>query len=137
MSSEPRGPLTPDDSPIYRTRAERFDDLVLQAVSRLEPRWEAELATVEFAVEEIPPADAADDDPEPVPMARLEPGSPGPGRPGRPARPARIVLYRRPLQARADDEEELAELVLDVVVEELAELLGLDPEIIDPGYDGE
>lgn len=132
-----RGPLTPDDSPIYRTRAERFDDLVLQAVSRLEPRWEAELATVEFAVEEIPPADAADDDPEPVPMARLEPGSPGPGRPGRPARPARIVLYRRPLQARADDEEELAELVLDVVVEELAELLGLDPEIIDPGYDGE
>jgi predicted Zn-dependent protease with MMP-like domain len=132
-----RGPLAPDDSPIYRTRAERFDDLVLQAVSRLEPRWEAELATVEFAVEEIPPADAADDDPEPVPMARLEPGSPGPGRPGRPARPARIVLYRRPLQARADDEEELGELVLDVVVEELAELLGLDPEIIDPGYDGE
>ncbi len=131
-----RGPLTPDDSPIYRTRAERFDDLVLQAVSRLEPRWETELATVEFAVEEIPPADAADDDPEPVPMARLEPGSPGPGRPGRPATPARIVLYRRPLQARADDDEELGELVLDVVVEELAELLGLDPEIIDPGYDG-
>ena len=53
----------------------RFDDLVLQAVARLEPRWEAHLAGVEFAVEEIPPAgDAAAG---PVPLARLEPGSGG------------------------------------------------------------
>jgi hypothetical protein len=39
--------------------------------------------------------------------------------------------------ARAESEEELAELVLDVVVEEFARLLGVDPEIIDPGYDEE
>jgi len=44
------------------------------------------------------------------------------------------VLYRRPLMARADGEEELAELVLDVVVEEFARLLGIDPEAVDPGY---
>ena len=44
------------------------------------------------------------------------------------------MLFRRPLLARAEDEEELGELVFDVVVEEFAEILGVDPEIIDPGY---
>jgi hypothetical protein len=107
---------------------------VLEAVAQLEPRWEAELAGVEFAVEEIPDADPPDDDPEPVPLARLDPGSAGAGDPRRPARPARIVLYRRPLLARADDEEDLSELVLDVVVEEFARLLGVDPQAVDPSY---
>ncbi len=129
-----RGSLAPPDAPIYRTRAQRFDDLVLQAVGQLEPRWQAELAGVEFAVEEIPPADLPDDDPDPVPLARLDPGWPQASDPQHPARPARIVVYRRPLLARADGEEELAELVLDVIVEEFARLLGIDPEAVDPGY---
>jgi predicted Zn-dependent protease with MMP-like domain len=132
-----RGPLVPADVPLYRSRAQRFDDLVLQAVSQLEPRWEAELSGVEFAVEEIPAADLPDDEPDPVPLARLDPGSAGADDPARPARPARIVLYRRPLMARADGEEELGELVLDVVVEEFARLLGVDPETVDPGYAAE
>jgi predicted Zn-dependent protease with MMP-like domain len=132
-----RGLLVPPDVPLYRSRSERFDDLVVLAVSQLEPRWEAELSGVEFAVEEIPPADLASDDPEPVPLARLEQGSADTGSPERPARAARIVLYRRPLMARADGEEELGELVLDVVVEEFARLLGLDPQVVDPGYPGE
>ncbi len=147
---------------MHRTRAERFDDLVLLAVSQLEPRWEAELSGIEFAVEEIPPAgpDLDDPDPDPVPLARLElPGSApaaaaasptapsfelpdplAPAPPDSPAAeplPARIVLYRRPLMARADGEEELAELVLDVVVEQFAHWLGVDPQIVDPGYPGD
>jgi predicted Zn-dependent protease with MMP-like domain len=120
--------------PLYRSRAQRFDDLVLDAVARLEPRWEAELSGVEFAVEEIPDRDPPDADPSPVPLARLDPGSADSGDPAHPARPPRIVLYRRPLLARADDEDELSDLVFDVVVEEFAQLLGLDPEIVDPGY---
>jgi predicted Zn-dependent protease with MMP-like domain len=129
-----RGILAPPDAPLYRSRAQRFDDLVLQAVSQLEPRWEAELAGIEFAVEEIPAADLPDDEPDPVPLSRLDPGSAATGDPARPARPARIVLYRRPLMARAEGEEELGELVLDVVVEEFARLLGVDPQAVDPGY---
>lgn len=129
-----RGLLTPVRVPLYRSRAQRFDDLVLQAVSRLEPRWEAELAGVEFGVEEIPAADLPDDEPDPVPLARLDRGMAGTPRRDQPARPARIVLYRRPLLARADGDEELAELVLDVVVEQFARLLGVDPELVDPGY---
>jgi predicted Zn-dependent protease with MMP-like domain len=46
------------------------------------------------------------------------------------------VVYRRPLLARADGEEDLGELVFDVVVEEFAQLLGIDPEDVDPGYTG-
>jgi predicted Zn-dependent protease with MMP-like domain len=126
------------DTPVYRSRAERFDDLVLQAVAQLEPRWAAELSGVEFAVEEIPSADSlpqVPDLPEPVPLARLDAGSGDPADTRRPATPPRIVLYRRPLLARADGEEDLGELVLDVVVEEFARLLDLDPRMIDPGYD--
>jgi len=129
--------LAPPHTPLYRSRAERFDDLVLQAVSQLEPRWETELSGIEFAVEEIPAAELPDDEPDPVPLSRLDPGSADAGDAEHPARPARIVLYRRPLMARADGEEELAELVLDVVVEEFARLLGIDPQAVDPGYSGE
>lgn len=137
-----RGPLAPAGSPLYRSRSERFDDLVLAAVAQLEPRWEAELSRVEFAVEEVPsddlppdglPPDSAD----PVPLARLDPAWAETGDPAQPARPARIVLYRRPLLARADGEDELSDLVLDVVVEEFARLLGVDPQAIDPGYSQE
>ncbi len=114
---------------------------MLAAVAQLEPRWEAELSGVEFAVEEVPSAHqptaglAPDDDP--VPLARLDPPWPETGDPEHPARPARIVIYRRPLLARADGEDELGELVLDVVIEQFARLLGMDPQSIDPGYDDE
>lgn len=155
-----RGSLVPPDVPLHRSRSGRFDDLVLLAVSQLEPRWEAELSGIEFGVEEIPPVIPDNDDPEPIPLARLEPGSDRPGvvgPPGHPAtdlpgptdlaeladlaelpdRPARIVLYRRPLLARADGQEELAELVLDVIVEQFAHWLGVDPQTVDPGYPAE
>jgi hypothetical protein len=149
-----RGSLVPPDVPLHRTRGERFDDLVLLAVSQLEPRWENELSVIEFAVEEIPPAESPLTGPHgPVPLSRLEPGtpparpggdSPAPDAPGTPGtadeeagqNPPRIVVYRRPLMARADGEEELGELVFDVVVEEFARILGIDPADVDPGYAG-
>jgi predicted Zn-dependent protease with MMP-like domain len=48
--------------------------------------------------------------------------------------PARIVVYRRPLEARAHDALDLGDLVHDVVVEQVAQLLGLDPDAVD-GYE--
>ena len=97
------------------------------------------MSGVEFAVEEVPsddlPADNLPaDETDPIPLARLDPPWSQTGDPDRPARPARIVLYRRPLLARADGEDELSDLVLDVVIEEFAKLLGIDPQAIDPGY---
>ncbi len=115
--------------PLARSRAERFDDLVLDAVERLEERWAEQLRAVEFAVDEVPPADPVDGpatgDPVPLGAAVERTGE----------RPARVVLYRRPIEARAPDARELAALVHDVVVEQVAELLGVEPGTVDPGYD--
>jgi predicted Zn-dependent protease with MMP-like domain len=118
----------PPGVPLYRSRSQQFDDLVLEAVARLEPRWETELSDVEFAVQEVPDGDLMPDGGG-VPLARVLRGSADTDSPG-----PRIVLFRRPLLARAEDEDELSELVFDVVVEEFAEILGVDPEIVDPGY---
>jgi hypothetical protein len=129
-----RGSLVPPEVPLHRSRGERFDDLVLLAISQLEPRWEAELSGMEFGVEEIPPAEPEPDDADPVPLARLEPSLTDDLEH---ERPARIVLYRRPLMARAEGDDELAELVLDVIVEEFARWLGVDPQTVDPSYPGD
>lgn len=133
-----RGGLVPTEVPLYRSRAEQFEDLVLDAVARLEPRWESQLARVEFAVEEVPDDDTLRDADATVPLARTVRATGSGGPPGRhpPGGTPRIVLYRRPLVARADGEDELSDLVFDVVVEEFAALLGLDPEAVDPGYGG-
>ncbi|MFD1051024.1 metallopeptidase family protein, partial [Kibdelosporangium lantanae] len=45
----------------------------------------------------------------------------------------RIVLYRRPLEARAKDSVDLADLVHDVLVEQVANYLGVDPDAIEGG----
>lgn len=123
-----RGPLAPAEAPISRTRAERFDELVRDEAHRLEQRWSRQLVGVEFAVEEVPPVDPHAVDADTVPLSRLIPAADG--------RPPRIVVYRRPVEARGgDDEHDRARLVRDVVVEEVADLLGLAPESIDPTYD--
>ena len=42
------------------------------------------------------------------------------------------MLYRRPLEARAMDSDDLADIILDVLVHEVAHLLDVDPEVVDP-----
>ncbi len=128
----------PTGVPLARSRAEQFDDLVLDAVEDLERRWERELAGVEFAVEDVPwvehtrpdevvlDSDVLDDGG--VPLARVVPARREHGQ----EIPPRVVVYRRPLELRANDRDDLADLVRDVVVDQVATLLGRDPEEIDP-----
>ena len=54
----------------------------------------------------------------------------GVDRTGQPTR-ARIVLYRRPLEARAAHGADLTDLLHDVLVEQVASYLGLDPDTVD------
>jgi len=121
-----RGPLLPADLPGYRTRGDLFDELVLDAVERLERRWSTQLEGVEFAVEDVPPSDPAPWERGEVPLGRLFPAEP--------PLPTRIVVYRRPVETRADDRDDLAHLVHDVVVEQVAHLLGVEPEEVDPRH---
>jgi predicted Zn-dependent protease with MMP-like domain len=112
--------------PAWRSRAEHFDDLVLDAVEHLERRWATELEGVEFAVEDVPPSDPSPWEHGEVPLGRFFP-SQG-------ELPPRIVVYRRPVETRAGDPRDVAGLAQDVVVEQVAHLLGLTPEQIDPHY---
>ncbi|WP_171905323.1 metallopeptidase family protein [Cellulosimicrobium cellulans] len=121
-----RGPLLPPSAPANRTRAERFDDVVLDAVESVERRWATQLRGTEFAVEDVPPSDPAPWEEGGVPLGRCFPADSG--------RPARVVVYRRPVEARAIDPEDLEDLVHDVVVEQVAHLLARSPEEIDPRY---
>ena len=133
-----RGPLYPSSLPAASTRAERFDAVVLEALEPIEARWRSELTKLDVAIDEVPEAEPAEEDDAAsgvladggVPLARLVP--PGMDRAGNPTS-ARIVLYRRPLEARAKDSVDLTELVHDVLVEQVANYLGLDPGAIDDG----
>lgn len=120
------GPLSPRGVPRERSRRADFDALVLAVVHDLEARWHAELGLIEFAVEETPlvPDDWEADT---VPLASLVPGSGG--------KPTRLVLFRRPIELRAEGRAELSAMVLTVLVEQMSELLGRPPEEIDPRYD--
>lgn len=117
-----RGALLPPGSPAARTRSQRFDSHVLDAVARLEPRWGEDLVDVDVAVELVPPSDPSPWEEQVAPLGRVFPADGG--------SPARLVVYRLPVEARADDD--LARLVHEVVVEQVAALLSRTPEEIDP-----
>jgi predicted Zn-dependent protease with MMP-like domain len=133
-----RGLLYPATLPGARSRSERFDAIVLHALEPIEERWHAELDRLDVAVDEVP--EITDCDPTTVtwgsdvvedgnvPLARLVPA--GVDHAGLPTR-ARIVLYRRPLETRAQDGGDLSDLVHEVLVEQVANYLGLDPDTID------
>lgn len=106
------------------SRRQRFDDLVLGVVAEVEKTWHHRLGLVEYAVEETPvlPPDWGDE----VPLASLVPG--------RQSTPARLVVFRQPVAHRASSPSELEALVFTIVVEQMAELLGLPPESVHPRY---
>ncbi len=120
----PRGPLLPAALPTSRSRREAFNDHVLDAVQQLEGRWAAQLDAVEFAVEDVPPSDPAPWEDCAVPLARLFPAVDD--------LPTRIVLYRRPIETRVDDRSALAPIVHEIIVEQVAGMLGIEPAQVDP-----
>jgi predicted Zn-dependent protease with MMP-like domain len=131
--------LVPEAVPAYRTRAEKFDFVVLEAFSDIDRRWHDRLTKLDIAVDDVPKIRATDPEsvtwpPEvvaegPVPLSRLVPA--GVDTRGTTTR-ARIVLFRRPLERRAHDGDELADLIHDVLVEQVATYLGLTPDVVDP-----
>lgn len=134
-----RGPLLPQSLPGWRSRSERFDMAVLEAYEPIERRWQDRLGKLDIAVDEIPrisPRDPANVQfpPEvvadgPIALARLIPA--GVDVRGNATR-ARIVLFRKPIERRVKDSMELAELLHDVLVAQVATHLGVEPSVIDP-----
>ena len=119
-----RGPLAPATSPATVPRSDRFGDLVVAAVDRLEPRWGGRLAAVDVEIYDVPHVVSEQDE---VPLAahRHAPGS----------RTATLVVYRRPVELRAPEHLARVDLVRDLVAEQLADVLGVRPAELDPGYE--
>jgi hypothetical protein len=112
--------------PAHRTGRERFDQVAVDVMSDVESRWTEELAPVELAVEDIPVLPRTWVAPR-VPLASLVPGTQ--------LTPPRLVLFRRPIEHRAENRADLDALVLTVVVEQLADYLGVPAEDVHPDYE--
>ncbi|MBK7612827.1 MAG: metallopeptidase family protein [Actinomycetales bacterium] len=125
----PRGPLAWPPVPAMRSRAEGFDDLVVDAATRLERNWGRPFPAFELGVEDVPPSDPAPWEHDEVPLGRFFAADT--------RRDARVVIYRRPIETRVQSPQELGLLVDEVVAEQLAALLGVRPRDLDPRYDEE
>ncbi|RCK70741.1 hypothetical protein DT076_04885 [Desertihabitans brevis] len=109
-------------------RAEVFDRAVHEAVQRVRHSCPEAVERVEIGVEDVPLlASAWSGDQVPL-AAAVEATVDVPGR---------VVLYRRPLELRAEDTLLLRELVHQTLVEQLAALTGLSVHQIDPDADEE
>jgi predicted Zn-dependent protease with MMP-like domain len=119
--------------PLARSRAAVFDDLVLATVDWVGRRLPHALAQridldhVEVVVADFP-ADDAMGGPGGVPMGAAVPATP--------LVPARLVVYRRPVESHAGGRSDLERLLRHVVVAQVAELLGVRAEDVDPGAAG-
>jgi len=112
--------------------------MVLEAWEPIEQRWHDELTELDLAVDRVPeieqtnpdattwPAEVVED--MGVPLAQLVPA--GLDRNDLPTK-ARIVLYRRPLEARSRDGVDLVDLLHEVLVEQVACYLGIEPESLE------
>jgi len=89
-------------------------------------RWTDQLGDVELAVEEVPVIPTGWTS-STVPLSSYVEETAT-------SRP-RMVLFRRPLEHRAEGPDELEVLLLTVIVEQVAEVLGLPPEDVLPGYE--
>lgn len=121
----PRGVLLPTSVPAWRSRSAQFDDLVLDSIARLPSTYADAVARIEFAVEDVPPADPSPWEEGEVALSRLFPADRG--------LPVRIVIYRRPVESRSEAYER-ADYVHGVVVEQVARALGVSPTELDPHH---
>ena len=106
------------------TRAQRFDDVVLDAMSRLERRSGASPSH-----DPARRRGGATQRPGPwehrqVPLGRMFPATA--------TAPYQVVVYRRPITTRCRDEADVIALVTSVLTEQVAGVLGVTPEQLDP-----
>lgn len=117
---------------------------VLEAYEPIERRWQDRLSGLDVAVDEIPRISAKDPHnvqwpPEvvadgPIALARLI--AAGVDVRGSATR-ARVVLFRKPIERRAKDTIELAELLHEILVAQVATYLDVEPSVIDPTIEDE
>ncbi len=108
----------------------RFERLVAEALRTLPPPLLDHLDNVQLTIEDVPPADPVGSGDEILlglyqGIPRTERGIDGGWLPDR------ITLFRRPLELRARSARDLAALVRETVIHEIAHHLGIDDDRLD------
>lgn len=114
--------------------------ITLEAYAPIHNRFPDQLSGLDLAVDTIPrmrldtssavlPDDIVADGP--VPLGRVL--APGVDTAGNPTR-ARLVVFRRPIERRAETPQERRELLTWVLTALVANYLNLDPRDIDPDF---
>ncbi len=109
----------------FRVRdAARFERLAREALATLPEELLEHLDDAEVRVDDLPvlPSSGVGHSDE-VPLAVFERAAAG--------RRPRVVVYRRPLEARALDRADLTELLRSAIGHEVAEALGIDVDLDD------
>ncbi len=135
-----RSPLLPQSVPAWTSRADEFDRIVIEALTEIDRLWHDALTELNIAVDDVPrmlpidpysvewPAEVSAD--RAVPLARLIPAAVDTA--GNRTR-AQIVVFRRPLELRSNDHDDLADLVREVLIEQVATYLGVDEDTVENG----
>ncbi|USR80254.1 metallopeptidase family protein [Arcanobacterium pinnipediorum] len=119
-----RGPILDLDSPAYRTRAQKFDDILAWELNAFRTYLGSRLNRYDFAVIDVPPTDPAPWE-DGIPLARFLPFE-------RPSKIlGRIVFYRLPMTMAALSEDDPRAFIHDVMVSQIATALNIDPNDID------
>ncbi len=126
-----RGALLPASLPASRTRSEKFEDLVVDSAERLRHLWPEALAQAEYLVEEVPgqlESLIAAGTRSPLGKFSHSVGATAES----PAQPPIIAIYRHPIEDLCDTAAQVRELVHEVMIDQVAGLLNMDPDTIDP-----
>ncbi len=114
----------------FRTAGvQRFERLVESALASLPPKLLAYMDNCQIVVENVPPPDVLGRG-DGILLGLYQGVPPTAGASDAPA-PARITLYRRPIESRAMNKEDLLDLVREVVINELAHHFGIDDDRLD------
>lgn len=119
-----RGPILPFNLPSWRTRADKFDDIITEDLAHFRRALGKEMEHIDFAVLDVPDSEPAPWEPG-VPMARFLPFE-------RPAKiTGRIIFYRMPMLQAARRSADPRLFLHDIVTQQLASAIGRHPEDID------
>lgn len=116
-----RRPLLLPHHPAWKSRREKFDDLVISAVQEYVNRF-PQCSLIEFCTEEIPPSDPGFWEDSKAFLARAFPATR--------SLKARIIIYRLPIQLHCHSTAELKRLLNLVLAQQLAQLWGCSVEEI-------
>lgn len=94
-----------------------FEADFLDAVEQVRSAWPTPLRQVVFTIEEIPSESELNHD---IKLGKSTVN--------------RVTIYRRPIELRALSHQETRQLIFDTVVEQVAEILGIEPSDVHDDY---